>query len=218
MRPVETGLRSCWKSRTPETGGLELLVRLRRDEPHLPVILISARGDVPTVVQAMKAGALNFLQKPVRDHELREAIQEGFQRDRDHRQQAVEQGKLQQRITRLSAGERDVLRMLIDGKSNKTMATDLAMSVRTIEVRRAKLMQKMKAGSLAELVRLAIGAGESLGKPDGRTLNSRRRNRLQRRACRTKNSGPAKKRATPEPGTVRRTLLPFYGGASDCIH
>lgn len=155
------------ESRTPETGGLEPLVRLRRDEPHLPVILISARGDVPTVVQAMKAGALNFLQKPVRDHELREAIQEGFRRDRDHRRQAVEQGKLQQRITRLSPGERDVLRMLIDGKSNKRMATDLAMSVRTIEVRRAKLMQKMKAGSLAELVRLAMGAGESLGKPDG---------------------------------------------------
>jgi FixJ family two-component response regulator len=140
----------------PGTSGLELLEQFGREEVPLPVIVMSAYGDVPTVVRAMKAGAQDFLEKPCREQQLWEAIQEALRWDSRHRQQLALRTKVRQRLLRLTAGEQDVLRLLIDGWANRAMAAQLKVSVRTIEVRRSKLMKKMKTQSLAELVRLTI--------------------------------------------------------------
>ncbi len=150
--------------RMPGISGLELLEQLNRSAVHMPAIVMSAYGDVPMVVRAMKAGAVNFLEKPCRDQQLWEAIQEGLRWDAVHHQQVLLQTKLSHRLQRLTAGEHQVLQRLIDGKSNKTIAAELVLSVRTIEVRRAKLMNKMKAESLAELIRLTLLADPHYGK------------------------------------------------------
>ncbi|MCE5303006.1 MAG: response regulator [Planctomycetaceae bacterium] len=158
--------------RMPGISGLELLEQLERHDICLPAIVMSAYGDVPMVVRAMKAGALNFLEKPCRDQQLWEAIQEAIKWDAAHRQQVVLRSKVLHRLKRLTPGEQEVLRLLIEGKSNKTIATELGLSVRTIEVRRAKLMRKMKAESLAELIRLTLSAAPHFGKPQLSTVVS----------------------------------------------
>ena len=157
--------------RMPGISGLGLLEEFKREEIPLPAIIMSAYGDVPMVVRAMKAGALNFLEKPCRDQQLWDAIQEAIKWDSVHRQQVVLRRKALHRLQRLTAGERDVLALLIDGKSNKTIAAELKLSVRTIEVRRAKLMKKMKAESLAELIRLTLSADRDFGKAPTETNN-----------------------------------------------
>jgi two-component system, LuxR family, response regulator FixJ len=157
--------------RMPGISGLGLLEEFKREEIPLPAIIMSAYGDVPMVVRAMKAGALNFLEKPCRDQQLWEAIQEAIKWDGVQRQRVAERDKALHRLQRLTTGERDVLELLIDGKSNKTVAAELSLSVRTIEVRRAKLMKKMKAESLAELIRLALAANPQCGKPQTETNN-----------------------------------------------
>ena len=151
--------------RMPGIGGLALLEQFSREEITLPAIVMSAYGDVPMVVRAMKAGALNFLEKPCRDQQLWEAIQEALKWDSVHRQQAALRSSVLHRLERLTPGEHDVLRLLIDGNSNKAIAAELQLSVRTIEVRRAKLMKKMEAESLAELIRLTLAANPDYGKP-----------------------------------------------------
>ncbi len=151
--------------RMPGISGLSLLEQFQRDEMPLPAIVMSAYGDVPMVVRAMKAGALNFLEKPCRDQHLWEAIQEALRWDAVRRQANAARAKALDRLQRLTAGEHDVLALLVEGKSNKAIAEALSLSVRTIEVRRAKLMKKMKADSLAELIRLTLLAGSSFGKP-----------------------------------------------------
>ncbi|MBN2474055.1 MAG: response regulator transcription factor [Pirellulales bacterium] len=151
--------------RMPGISGLELLDRLVERGPHPPVILISAYGDVPTVVRAMKAGAVSFLEKPCRDQQLWEAIQDALECDARNRRQAALRAALDQRLARLSDGERDVLEMLVEGESNKVIAARLGLSIRTIEVRRAKIMRKMKAETLADLIRLALSARLPCAKP-----------------------------------------------------
>jgi two-component system, LuxR family, response regulator FixJ len=149
--------------RMPGTNGLGLLEQLGREAIPLPAIVLSGYGDVPTVVRAMKAGALDFLEKPCRDQELWGAIQEAFRRDAVHRRRTVLRTKALRRLQRLTVGEHDVLRLLADGRSNKAIAEELKLSVRTIEVRRAKLMKKMMAESLAELIRLTLAADPEFG-------------------------------------------------------
>jgi len=141
--------------RLQDMSGLELLECINKQVVYIPVIVISAHGDVPTVVRAMRAGALNFLEKPCRDQVLWEAIQEGFKWNKANRRRLVQLVKVRHRLEHLTAGEYSVLEKLLEGKSNKTIAADLNVSVRTVEVRRAKLMQKMKANSLAELIQMA---------------------------------------------------------------
>jgi len=153
--------------RLTDMSGLELLERLVQDGSRLPTILVSAHGDVPTVVRAMKTGALNFLERPCRDQELWESLQEAIKSDRESRERLAINDEIRRRVARLTSGERDVLRMLVDGGSNKLIATELELSVRTIEVRRAKLMRKMKSASLAELVQMALRIEDSFGKPQG---------------------------------------------------
>jgi FixJ family two-component response regulator len=149
--------------RVPGISGLGLLEQFSREEAPLPAIVMSPYSDVPTVVRAMRAGALNFLEKPCREQQLWEAIQEALRWDSRHRQKLALRAKVRHRLQRLTSGEQDVLRLLIDGWANKAMAADLKVSVRTIEVRRSKLMKKMKARSLAELIRLTILAESHYG-------------------------------------------------------
>lgn len=158
--------------RMPGISGLGLLEQFNREEVPMPAIIMSAYGDVPMVVRAMKAGALNFLEKPCRDQQLWEAIQEALRWDGLHRQQMALRTKVLHRLERLTAGEHDVLALLIDGKPNRVIAAELNLSVRTIEVRRAKLMKKMKAESLAELIRLTLSANPRYGKPAVETKNA----------------------------------------------
>ena len=151
--------------RMPGLSGLGLLEQFQREAVYLPAIVMSAYGDVPMAVRAMRAGALNFLEKPCRDQQLWEAIQEALKWDYLRRRQMAMRDQAVRRLERLTPGERDVLKLLIDGCSNKAAAAELGVSVRTIEVRRAKLMKKMKAESLAELIRLTLAADLSCGKP-----------------------------------------------------
>ena len=151
--------------RMPGMSGLSLLEQLSREEIVLPAIVMSAYGDVPMVVRAMKAGALNFLEKPCRDQQLWDAIQEALKWDGAHRRQMALRSTVLHCLEQLTPGEHDVLRLLIDGRSNRSIAAELKLSVRTIEVRRAKLMKKMKAESLAELIRLTLAANPDFGKP-----------------------------------------------------
>ena len=144
--------------RSPQMSGLGLLDRLSEEEIHLPAIILSAHGDVPMVVQAMKAGALNFLEKPCRDQELWEAIREALEWDKANRRRLARLSKISRRLARLTPGEHEVLQMLVEGKSNRIIAAELGVSVRTVEVRRAKLMRKMRANSFAHLVRLTMTA------------------------------------------------------------
>jgi two-component system response regulator FixJ len=142
--------------RLPGMSGLELLERINRQFMCIPAIVISAHADVPTVVRAMRAGALNFLEKPCRNQMLLEAIQEGFKWDKANRRRLAQLSKIRHRLEHLTPGEHGVLEKLLEGKSNKTIAADLSVSVRTVEVRRSKLMQKMKADSLAELLQMTM--------------------------------------------------------------
>jgi two-component system, LuxR family, response regulator FixJ len=149
--------------RMPGISGLEVLDRFRQEDICLPTIVMSAYGDVPMVVRAMRAGALNFLEKPCRDQQLWEAIHEAISWDAAHRDKSTFRAKVLRRLERLTSGERSVLRYLIAGQSNKSIAEQLEVSVRTIEVRRAKVMKKMKADSLAELVRMTLDADAHFG-------------------------------------------------------
>ena len=140
----------------PGTGGLELFDRLTGGGIHLPVVVLSPEGDVPTVVRVVRAGALNFLVKPSPPARLEEAIEEALKWDAEHRKQATFRARALRRISHLTPGEREVLEMLVEGHSNKTIAEELDLSVRTIEVRRAKLMKKTNARSLAQLIRMRL--------------------------------------------------------------
>lgn len=156
--------------RMPGISGLGLLERLNQKDVPLPTIVMSAYGDVPMVVRAMKAGALNFLEKPCRDQDLWDAIQEALKWDQEHRQRSALHSRVLHRLERLTDGEHAVLRLLIEGHSNKAIADQLGLSVRTIEVRRSKVMKKMRAESLAELIRLTLAANPDYGRPDADTL------------------------------------------------
>ncbi len=151
--------------RMPGISGLELLGWLVQAEIHPPVILISGYGDVPMVVQAMKLGALNFLEKPCRDQQLWEAVQEALKWDAENRKRFTRCVAVREQIARLSCGERDVMGGLVEGKSNRVIAEELNLSVRTIEVRRGKVMRKMRAESLAALVKMALTAKSPYEKP-----------------------------------------------------
>jgi two-component system response regulator FixJ len=145
--------------RMPELSGVELLRRLRELKLGVPVIVITGHGDVPLAVQAMKMGALDFLEKPFDDEVLLASVRAALGRlEQDHKRQA-ERGDIEARLASLSNRERDVLEGLVAGHANKQIAYDLGISPRTIEIYRANLMTKMQAASLSDLVRMALIAG-----------------------------------------------------------
>jgi two-component system, LuxR family, response regulator FixJ len=144
--------------RTPGCDGLGLLGQLAERNFHLPVIVVSAKPDVATVVRAMKAGALDFLEKPCVGPRLADALDTALQWDADNRPRLALNARVKRRLERLVSSEYEVLVLLVRGMSNKAAAAELSVSVRTIEVRRASVMKKMRAASLAELVRLTSPA------------------------------------------------------------
>lgn len=146
--------------RMPGMSGLELQDELNRRGAVIPVIFITGHGDVPMAVEAMQHGAADFLQKPFRDQDLMDRIQQALATDRRNRELLREKGAIQARLASLSPREMQVLRLVTLGKPNKVIAGDLGVSQRTVEIHRAHLMEKMSASSLAQLVRMTMIGNE----------------------------------------------------------
>ncbi len=145
--------------RMPEMDGIEVQVELARRGVKLPVIVLTGHGDVGTAVAAMKGGALDFLEKPFEKDALVAALERGFERMEAGEAAIATQAEAERRIALLSPREQDVLRGLVRGHPNKTIAYDLGISPRTVEVHRANAMAKLEARSLSEALRLAFAAG-----------------------------------------------------------
>lgn len=145
--------------RMPDISGVDLLRRLRELELGIPVIVITGHGDVQLAVEAMKVGAADFIEKPFNDDVLLAAVTSALDRSEKHVQRETERADLHDRLATLSNREREVLEGLVAGKPNKIIAFDLGISPRTVEIYRANVMTKMNAGSLSELVRMALLAG-----------------------------------------------------------
>jgi two-component system response regulator FixJ len=145
--------------RMPGLSGIDLLARMKELKLDVPVIVITGHADVPLAVEAMKAGAADFFEKPFDDEALLASVRSALGRhERDHRRHA-ERAEIDARLASLSSRERDVLMGLVAGHANKQIAFDLGISPRTIEIYRANLMTKMHASSLSDLVRMALVAG-----------------------------------------------------------
>jgi two-component system, LuxR family, response regulator FixJ len=149
--------------RMPGMSGLELQQQLNLRGAVIPVIFITGHGDVPMAVEAMQQGAFDFLQKPFRDQDLIDRIQRALEKDRANRAELGKHSRLRERHGALTPREREVLALVMSGKANKVMAADLGLSQRTVEVHRARVMEKMGAASLAHLVRMVLDLEESGG-------------------------------------------------------
>ena len=145
--------------RLPDLSGLELQKMLADRHSELPIVFITGHGDIPMSVHAMKAGAVEFLTKPFRDQDLLDAIQHALEADRTARQRRTEITALQQLWNSLTLREREVFALVTRGFPNKQIAVELGASEKTIKFHRAKVMSKMMAGSLADLVRMADKLG-----------------------------------------------------------
>ena len=145
--------------RMPGMSGVELLRRLKELDVGAPVIVITGHGDVPLAVEAMKIGAADFLEKPFDDEVLLASVRSAMRVGDAQSKRRGERSEVEGRLAVLSPRERDVLGGLVSGRANKQIAFDLGISPRTVEIYRANLMNKMQAGSLSELVRMALVAG-----------------------------------------------------------
>jgi len=146
--------------RMPGMSGIELQQQLNLRGAMLPVIFITGHGDVPMAVDAMRQGAFDFLQKPFRDQDLLDRIQRALARDSANRAELRGRGELRRRLDSLTPREKEVLDLVVEGKSNKVVAADLGVSQRTVEIHRGRVMEKMHAGSLAQLVRMVMDLKE----------------------------------------------------------
>jgi FixJ family two-component response regulator len=142
--------------RMPGMSGMELQQQLNLRGAVIPVIFMSGHADIPMAVEAMQHGAFDFLQKPFRDQELLDRVQRALVRDTENRARLRHTDRIRERLATLSPREREVLDLVTQGKANKMVAGDLGVSQRTVEIHRAHVMQKMEAGSLAELVRMMM--------------------------------------------------------------
>jgi two-component system, LuxR family, response regulator FixJ len=149
--------------RMPGISGIDLLRRLSEMQIRIPVIVVTGHGDVPLAVEAMKSGAVDFLEKPFEDEHLLASVRSALNRSQENAARDAERVEVEARLATLTNRERDVLEGLVAGKPNKIIAFDLAISPRTVEIYRANVMTKMGAASLSELVRmtLVIGAMKS---------------------------------------------------------
>jgi len=153
--------------RLPGRGGLDLQRELAQAGVRIPIIFITGHGSIPMTVRAMKAGAVEFLTKPVRPRDLLAAIGAAIERDRGAQQARLETEALRQRYARLTPREREVMALVVGGQLNKQIAGELATSERTVKFHRAHVMEKMAAGSLAELVQIAGQLGVAPEGPAG---------------------------------------------------
>lgn len=147
--------------RMPGLNGLELVEELRRRGVTTPVVFVTGHADVPTSVQAMKAGAVEFLEKPFDDDRLLKAVREAVDRDRTERIEREDLADIESRVATMTSREREVMALVVQGLLNKQVAGQLGISEKTVKVHRGRVMEKMQAGSLAELVRLAGRLGMS---------------------------------------------------------
>jgi FixJ family two-component response regulator len=146
--------------RMPGMSGLELQQKLNEKHSILPIIFITGHGDVPMAVEAMQAGAVDFIQKPFRDQDLIDRINQALEKDSSNRAALGERNDIRRRLETLTPREREVLDLVVHGKANKVIAGDLKLSQRTVEIHRARVMEKMQASSLAHLVRMVLEVGQ----------------------------------------------------------
>lgn len=142
--------------RMPGLGGLELQEKLNEMGSTLPIIFITGHGDVPMAVEAMQKGAVDFIQKPFRDQELLDRVSEALKTDQERRSARDQQAEVTGRVDKLTKREREVMDLVVTGKPNKVIAYELGVSQRTVEIHRARVMEKMEARSLADLVRMHL--------------------------------------------------------------
>jgi len=141
--------------RLPQMSGLDFQRRLAESGMQIPIIFVTAHGDVPMSVKALKSGAVEFLTKPFRDQDLLDAIQQALQRDHADRERQAKIDNLQGRYHTLTAREREVMTLVVSGLLNKQIASEIGASEATVKIHRGHVMQKMQAGSVVELVRMA---------------------------------------------------------------
>ncbi len=144
--------------RMPGLGGLELQQELLGKGNTVPIIFITGHGDVPMAVEAMQKGAVDFIQKPFRDQDLLDRIREALTTDKERREEQQKHAEVAERLARLTNREREVFDLVVTGKPNKVIAYELGVSQRTVEIHRARVMEKMQARSLADLVKMHMNA------------------------------------------------------------
>ncbi len=150
--------------RMPGLGGLDVHAQLRERGINLPVIVVSGHGDVPIAVRALKSGVADFVEKPFKDQELLDCVQQALRRDAEQSLQRLRREELMTRYRTLTPRELDVLRLVVDGQANKAIGSSLGISQKTVETHRARVMEKMAARSVSELVRMTLII-ESQGNP-----------------------------------------------------
>ena len=141
--------------RLPGVNGLDFQEALRKDGIFIPIVFITAHGDVPMTSRAMKAGAIEFLMKPFQKEDLLAAIHQGLERDRQWREEHAQISSLRERYEQLTSREREVMDLVVTGLINKQIGVQLGLSEVTVKIHRSRVMQKMQASSLAELVRMS---------------------------------------------------------------
>jgi FixJ family two-component response regulator len=163
LKNVRTDAPSCLvlDVRLPGPSGLDLQAELKRLNIQIPIVFITGYGDIPMTVRAMRAGAVEFLTKPVREHELLNAVRGALKRDHEHRTTAVAAADLHARFNTLTARERDVVALVTSGKMNKQVAAELGVSEVTIKLYRRNAMKKLAARSVADLVRIVDTVGHT---------------------------------------------------------
>ena len=147
--------------RMPGMSGMELQDKLVDQHAMLPIIFITGHGDIPMAVEAMQKGAVDFITKPFRDQDLLDRINQALEQDNESRSALMEKHEVVQRLDSLTPREKEVLNLVVEGKANKVIAGELGVSQRTVEIHRARVMEKMQARSLAQLVRMVMIVDEN---------------------------------------------------------
>lgn len=146
--------------RMPGTSGLEVQKQLHERGNRMPIIFITGHGDVPMAVEAMQLGAFDFVQKPFRDQDLMDRVSQALSQCEEQREENEQRQTIQQRYESLTPREKEVMSCVVKGQANKVIALDRNVSQRTVEIHRARVMEKMEARSLADLVRMSIQIGQ----------------------------------------------------------